>query len=88
MTGKLKHVLLVDDEPDIQSIVRLALERVGGMSVTVCDSGLEALQYLKIAPHRPDLVLLDMMMPGMDGLETMQAIQESWSGLPIVFITA
>ena len=69
MTQELKNILYVEDEADIQAVARLALEAVGGFSVTICSSGAEA---VKRAPElRPDLILLDVMMPGMDGGNTL-----------------
>jgi two-component system, OmpR family, response regulator len=81
-------ILLVEDEPDIQLITRLALEKIGGYVVLICGSGGEALQS---APaFMPDLILLDNMMPGMDGVDTMKALRAlpALSKTPIVFLTA
>ena len=73
MKHTLKKIMLVEDEPDIQLITRLSLEVGGGYEVRVCGSGTEALES---APaYAPDLILLDVMMPGMDGLATMDALR-------------
>ena len=80
--------MLVEDEPDIQLITRIALERVGGFEVLVCGSGAEA---LRSAPnYAPDLILLDNMMPGMNGISTMAALRAvpELAATPVVFITA
>lgn len=88
MHSMLTHVMLVEDEPDIQAITRLALEVVGGFKVMVCSSGIEALQT---APSfTPDLILLDVMMPGMDGPTTLQALRAipHFVNTPVIFMTA
>ncbi len=84
----LNRILLVEDEPDIQLVARFALEAVGGFTVEVCSSGSEALK--KAPEFAPDLILLDVMMPGMDGLTTMSALQqvEQVATVPIIFMTA
>jgi two-component system OmpR family response regulator len=84
----LVKILLVEDEPDIQLITRLALEKIGNYQVMICGSGSEALQSVRACV--PDLILLDNMMPGMDGVETMQAMRAlpALSSTPIVFLTA
>lgn len=84
----LDRILLVEDDLDIQTIGRLALEIVGGFTVTICSSGQEC---LTIAPEfKPDLILLDVMMPGMDGLTTLKALKElsQLCHIPIIFMTA
>lgn len=84
----LKRILFVEDEPDIQLIARMALESIGGFVVEVCSSGQEA---LRVAPtFAPDLILLDVMMPGMNGLDTLQALRdmEATATTPAVFMTA
>jgi CheY-like chemotaxis protein len=84
----LAKILLVEDEPDIQLITRLALEKIGGYEVLICGSGGEA---LRSAPaFAPDLILLDNMMPGMDGVETMVALRAilGLRATPIIFLTA
>lgn len=88
MATKLQRVMYVEDEPDIQAVARLALENVGGLTVEVCSSGQEALA--RVAGFKPDLILLDVMMPGMDGPTTFRRLQElpAAQGIPIVFMTA
>lgn len=84
----LNKILYVEDEPDIQTIARLALETVGGFTVEVCSSGIEALE--KVGPFAPDLILLDVMMPDMDGPSAMRVLrqQQEHAHIPIIFITA
>lgn len=84
----LRRITLVDDEPDIREIIRISLEHIGGFRVNICDSGYSALE--SAASFRPDIVLLDMMMPGMDGIETYGKLREidEVRHKPIVFVTA
>ena len=88
MTTVLKRILYVEDEPDIQVVAKLALEAVGGFQVRVCSSGEEA---VRAAPEfSPQLILLDVMMPGMDGPGTLQALRQlpGSAQTPVIFITA
>ncbi len=84
----LNRILFVEDESDIQAVARLALEAVGGFAVQICSSGSEALQKAPI--FSPDLILLDVMMPVMDGPSTLKALRQlpSTFRTPIVFMTA
>ncbi len=68
MRPDLKRILYVEDEKDIQSIARIALENAGGFTLKVCSSGQEAIE--SAAAFEPSLILLDVMMPGMDGFIT------------------
>jgi len=88
MESALKRIMLVEDDPDIQLIARLSLETGGGYEVRTCGSGAEAVQSARA--HAPDLILLDMMMPGMDGIATMEALRAlpETAAVPIVFFTA
>ena len=61
----LKHIFVVEDDPDIRSIIQMSLETIGGYTVDTACNGAEALQRLD--ELRPDLILLDVMMPRMDG---------------------
>jgi len=84
----MTRILLVDDEDDIRMIAELCLRDVGGFHTTTASSGAEAIA--EIRRDRPDGVLLDMMMPEMDGIETLTRIRQS-SGceeLPVIFMTA
>lgn len=88
MSEKLSRILYVEDEPDIQMVARLALETLGGFTLEACGSGLEALE--KISAFSPQFVLLDVMMPGMDGPGTLAKLREipGFSAVPVVFMTA
>ena len=88
MTTTVMSVLLVDDEPDIRRIGQLALQRVAKWDVRLASSGPEALELA--AERAPDLVLLDVMMPGMDGPTTLTNLR-ALGGLgktPVIFMTA
>src|ERR1700710_1645950 len=83
----LRRILFVEDDPDIQVVATLALESLGGFSVLGCASGAEALA--RFADYTPDLVLLDVMMPGLDGPATLEALRRLPAGsVPVVFMTA
>ena len=86
--GRLRTVLYVDDEPDIREIVELALGLVEGLNVRVCESGERALQ--RLPDITPDLLLLDVMMPGTDGPTTLQRMRADprFANIPVVFVTA
>lgn len=84
----LTRVLYVEDEPDIQAVARIALQSVGGLTVKICASGEEALREVKA--FAPDLILLDVMMPGMDGPSTLAALRKlpEIQHVPVAFMTA
>ncbi len=86
--GKLERILYVEDEPDIQEVARIALELAGGFTVKICSSGEEAVGIA--VDYAPDLILLDVMMPGMDGPTTFQALRElaPLAETPVIFMTA
>jgi len=81
-------VLLVEDDPDIRMIARMALRQAGGFTIIAAASGAEALALL--AGVRPDVILLDVMMPEMDGTEVLQAVRamSSLDSVPVIFLTA
>lgn len=88
MVPPLKHVMCVDDEEDILQVTRLSLETLGGFTVSICKGSAGAVAMLKIA--KPDILLLDVMMPGMDGpttLKTLRADPEV-ADVPVIFMTA
>jgi len=88
MADKLTRVLYVEDEPDIQVVARLALEVLGGFTVEICSSGDEALRRAPV--FQPQLILLDVMMPGMDGPTALGKLRElpQFAATPVIFMTA
>jgi len=86
--GELQRVFMVDDEADIRTVVELSLSMVGRFTVEVCASGPEALETAPV--FGPDLILLDVMMPGMDGPTTLKRLREipALARTPVVFMTA
>ncbi len=82
------RILYVDDEPDLREIVAFALGLDPDLAIQVCADGAEAIA--QAACWRPHLILLDVMMPGMDGPETLAAIRATpgCEQMPAVFITA
>jgi CheY-like chemotaxis protein len=86
--SQLHRILYVEDEPDIQAVAKLALEMVGGFTVRICSSGQQALR--EAADFAPDMILLDVMMPGLDGPTTLKSMreQEPLRDVPVAFMTA
>jgi CheY-like chemotaxis protein len=84
----LNRVCYVEDDEDIQRIVRMSLERIGKMTVSVVGDSTKAIDA--IVAFKPDLVMLDWMMPAMDGPTLFKHMKNKpeTSGLPVVFITA
>lgn len=84
----LTRILYVEDDADIREIAQLALEVVGGFEVLLCASGEQAL--LQAAAFAPQLILLDVMMPDMDGPSTLRALrqQPKLAHIPVAFMTA
>ncbi len=86
--GTLQRIMYVEDEPDIQAVARIALEMVGGFTVKIFSSGEEALK--EAVAFAPDMILLDVMMPGMDGPSTLKALRDlsPLAEVPVAFMTA
>ena len=84
----LNKILLVEDEDDIRTIAKFTLEKYGKFKVEGCSSGEEALVLTE--SYLPDLILLDMMMPVMDGIETFKALKAKpkLKNIPVIFMTA
>jgi two-component system OmpR family response regulator len=88
MAKELKRILYVEDEDSIRTIAVTVLEAVGGFTVVACASGSQALAAAPGAAA--DLILLDVMMPGMDGPATLQALRAlpQTAQTPAIFMTA
>lgn len=84
----LPKILHVEDDPDIREIALIALETIGGLPVVQCESGTDALA--RVSEVMPDLLLLDMSMPDMDGVETLNALRAlpGLAAIPAIFMTA
>ena len=83
-----KHILLVDDEDDIREVAALSLETVGGWQVSRASSGAEGIA--KALLEHPDAILLDVMMPGIDGPTTFERLQAEpqTRDIPVILLTA
>ena len=88
MASELRRISVVEDDRDICAIVQLALEEVGGFEVQVCNSGSEAID--KVPDFEPDIIIMDFMMPGMNGIETMTSLKSipGVADTPVIFMTA
>lgn len=87
-TRALKTILYAEDEEDIRAIAQIALEDIGGFTVKYCLDGLKALELAKT--FIPDLLLLDVMMPRMDGPTALKELRKipDFSTIPVIFMTA
>ncbi len=87
-TSTALKVLYVEDDPDIRVIARIALEDIGGFDIRACGCGPEAMAA--ITGYRPDLLLLDVTMPGMDGPTLLGHLRKTSNGaaVPVIFMTA
>jgi two-component system OmpR family response regulator len=81
-------VLYVDDEPDIREVATLSLQLDREIEVRAAESGAEAIAVFAEGAWTPDVVLLDVMMPAMDGPGVLKALREMGAATPVVFITA
>ena len=84
----VRKILIVDDEDDIREVARASLEMVGGWEVLAAGSGSEGLALAKVG--QPDAILLDVMMPDMDGPTTFQKLQSNATTrhIPVILLTA
>ncbi|MEM1253518.1 MAG: response regulator [Cyanobacteria bacterium P01_H01_bin.21] len=84
----MKHILIIDDEDDIRDVAQVALETVGGWRVSTASNGSDGLAQLQL--QMPDAVLLDVMMPDLDGIEVFKQIQQNpqTQHLPVLLMTA
>lgn len=85
---KLSKILYVEDDPDIQTVAKMAMEMLGGFELMVCDDGYQALEQART--FIPDLFLLDMMIPGMTGIQTLDSLRAlpGLEKIPAIFMTA
>lgn len=88
MSEELKRMMLVEDDADIRTVAVMALEMVGGLEVRAASSGAEALEI--VGDYAPQLIVLDVMMPGMNGPEVLEKLRANpaTAGIPVIFLTA
>jgi two-component system, OmpR family, response regulator len=86
--SQLRKVMLVEDEDDIRTVAQMALEDIGGFQALCCSSGKQALE--EAPKFQPEIILLDVMMPGMDGMTTLKELRKlpDVNKIPIIFLTA
>src|ERR1700747_1966083 len=82
------RILIIDDEDDIREVAALSLETVAGWDVAMASSGAQGLA--RAAEYRPDAILLDVMMPGMDGPSTFRELRKNpaTAQIPVLLLTA
>jgi CheY-like chemotaxis protein len=85
---RIQRLLLAEDDPDIQTVVRMSLRVRGVTDVMLADNGEDCLRLVK--DKRPDVILLDVMMPRMDGYETCRRLKADAEtrDIPVIFLTA
>ncbi len=83
-----KRILVIDDDEDIQDVARIALEVVGGWEVITASSGREGIRLA--ATEQPDVILLDVMMPDLDGIATLEQLKANpvTQPIPVILLTA
>jgi CheY-like chemotaxis protein len=83
-----RKILIIDDEEDIREVAALSLETVAGWTVVTANSGAQGLA--RAIEHQPDAVLLDVMMPGMDGPSTFRELRKNalTASIPVLLLTA
>ena len=84
----MKVILHVEDDPSLQNLVRIALSRLAGYEVDTAGDGILAQELAR--QRTPDLILLDLDLPGMNGVETLHALRviEALAAVPVIFLTA
>jgi len=85
---ELKKILYAEDEPDVQTVVELTIQAMSEYQIKICDNGKILLDCVE--DYNPDLILLDVMMPEMDGPTTFKNLQvsEKTKDIPVIFMTA
>ena len=88
MAENLKKVMYVEDDPTVSKLAIMTLEHMGGFDVLHCPDGYSAIDQW--SSFKPDVILMDVMMPGIDGCQTCEAIRKSEEGqeIPVIFVTA
>jgi CheY-like chemotaxis protein len=86
--GRRMKVLIIDDDPDVRRIAHISLSQLGGMDVVEAGGSAEGVQ--QAAEEKPDVILLDIMMPRVDGVATIGSLRENpaTANIPVIFLTA
>lgn len=86
--SELKKILYAEDEVDVQTVVELTIQTLSNFEIKICDNGKKLLECVE--DYNPDLILLDVMMPEMDGPTTFKNLQinEKTKDIPVIFMTA
>jgi CheY-like chemotaxis protein len=86
----MRLILIIDDEDDIREVAALSLEATAGWEIVTASSGAEGIQAAADPKRRPDAILMDVMMPGVDGPTTFRQMQQNpaISGIPVLLLTA
>ena len=86
--SELKRILYAEDEPDVQTVVEIIIQSMSDYEIKICDNGERLLECVE--DYNPDLILLDVMMPEMDGPTTFKNLQlnEKTKSIPVIFMTA
>ena len=86
----MRRILIIDDEDDIREVAALSLEATAGWSITTASSGADGIRVALAADPKPEAILMDVMMPGMDGPTTFRQMQltPSIAGIPVLLLTA
>lgn len=85
---ELKKILYAEDEPDVHTLVELTIQTMSDYEIKICNNGKKLLECVE--EYKPDLILLDVMMPEMDGPTTFKTLQskETTKKIPVIFVTA
>jgi CheY-like chemotaxis protein len=86
----MRLILIIDDEDDIREVAALSLEATAGWEIVTASSGADGIQAAANPRHRPHAILMDVMMPGMDGPTTFRKMQQNpeIAGIPVILLTA
>jgi CheY-like chemotaxis protein len=86
----MRRILIIDDEEDIREVAALSLETTAGWEIVTANSGAEGIRLAAECSPAPDAILMDVMMPGMDGPTTFRRMQEdpAIAGIPVLLLTA
>ena len=88
--SNVRRILIIDDEDDIREVAALSLEATVGWQIITASSGTEGIAVAAAADPKPDAILMDVMMPGMDGPTTFRRMQQTpgVAGIPVLLLTA